>query len=86
VVVLVGGELVLYSERGGKTLLSFTEDIGLRRTAALALAGLVRDRRVDSLVIDKINGETVHGNLFAEVLVEAGFSMTPSGLRLRRQV
>ncbi|WP_446224552.1 Lhr family ATP-dependent helicase [Nocardia sp. IBHARD005] len=86
VVVLVGGELVLYSERGGKTLLSFTEDIGLRRAAALALAGLVRDRRVDSLVIDKINGETVHGNLFVEVLLEAGFSMTPSGLRLRRQV
>ncbi|MFD4443195.1 DEAD/DEAH box helicase [Nocardia sp. NPDC058519] len=86
VVVLVGGELVLYSERGGKTLLSFTEDIGLRRAAAMALAGLVRDRRVDSLVIDKINGETVHGNLFVEVLIEAGFSMTPSGLRLRRQV
>ena len=86
VVVLVGGELVLYSERGGKTLLSFTEDIGLRRAAAIALAGLVRDRRVDSLVIDKINGETVHGNLFVEVLIEAGFSMTPSGLRLRRQV
>ncbi|MFI7526716.1 DEAD/DEAH box helicase [Nocardia salmonicida] len=86
VVVLVGGELVLYSERGGKTLLSFTEDIGLRRAAAIALAGLVRDRRVDSLVIDKINGETVHGNLFVEVLIEAGFSMTPSGLRLRRKV
>ncbi|WP_084472487.1 Lhr family ATP-dependent helicase [Nocardia alba] len=85
-VVLVGGELVLYSERGGKTLLSFTEDIGLRRAAAFALAGLVRDRRVDSLVIDKVNGDTVHGNLFAEVLIEAGFSMTPSGLRLRRQV
>ncbi|MFD3705627.1 DEAD/DEAH box helicase [Nocardia sp. NPDC058658] len=85
-VVLVGGELVLYSERGGKTLLSFTEDIGLRRAAAIALAGLVRDRRVDSLVIDKINGDTVHGNLFAEILTEAGFSMTPSGLRLRRQV
>ncbi|MFD6400571.1 DEAD/DEAH box helicase [Nocardia sp. NPDC060249] len=85
-VVLVGGELVLYSERGGKTLLSFTEDIGLRRAAAFALAGLVRDRRIDSLVIDKVNGDTVHGNLFAEVLIEAGFSMTPSGLRLRRQV
>ncbi|MBC7302928.1 MAG: DEAD/DEAH box helicase [Nocardia sp.] len=85
-VVLVGGELVLYSERGGKTLLSFTEDIGLRRAAAVALAGLVRDRRVDSLVIDKINGDTVHGNLFTEILTEAGFSITPSGLRLRRQV
>ncbi|MFD3510552.1 DEAD/DEAH box helicase [Nocardia sp. NPDC058666] len=85
-VVLVGGELVLYSERGGKTLLSFTEDIGMRRAASVALAGLVRDHRVDGLVIDKINGETVHGNLFADVLVEAGFSMTPRGLRLRRQV
>ncbi|UGT53673.1 ATP-dependent helicase [Nocardia asteroides] len=85
-VVLVGGELVLYVERGGKTLLSFTEDPGLRRTAAVALAGLVHDRRVDSLVIDKANGESVHGNTFADVLVEAGFSMTPRGLRLRRQV
>ncbi|WP_425302345.1 Lhr family helicase [Nocardia neocaledoniensis] len=85
-VVLVGGELVLYVERGGKTLLSFTEDPGLRRTAAVALAGLVHERRVDSLVIDKANGESVHGNTFADVLVEAGFSMTPRGLRLRRQV
>ncbi|GGN86922.1 ATP-dependent helicase [Nocardia rhizosphaerihabitans] len=85
-VVLVGGELVLYVERGGKTLLSFTEDPGLRRMAATALAGLVHDRRVDGLVVDKINGETVHGNTFADVLVEAGFSMTPRGLRLRRQV
>ncbi|MEV0433602.1 ATP-dependent helicase [Nocardia sp. NPDC050413] len=85
-VVLVGGELVLYVERGGKTLLSFTEDIGLRRTAAVALAQLVTDRRVDGLVIDKINGETVHGHTFVDVLVEAGFSMTPRGLRLRRQV
>ncbi|MCA2210416.1 Lhr family ATP-dependent helicase [Nocardia rosealba] len=85
-VVLVGGELVLYVERGGKTLLSFTEDIGLRRTAAVALARLVTDRRVDGLVIDKINGETVHGHTFVDVLVEAGFSMTPRGLRLRRQV
>lgn len=85
-VVLVGGDLVLYVERGGKTLLSFTEDPGLRRLAASALAGLVSDRRVDGLVVDKINGETVHGNTFADLLVEAGFSMTPRGLRLRRQV
>ncbi|MEV6361523.1 ATP-dependent helicase [Nocardia asteroides] len=85
-VVLVGGDLVLYVERGGKTLLSFTEDPGLRRLAATALAGLVTDRRVDGLVVDKINGATVHGNTFADLLVEAGFSMTPRGLRLRRQV
>ncbi|MFI9636161.1 ATP-dependent helicase [Nocardia sp. NPDC051929] len=82
-VVLVDGELVLYLERGGKTLLTFTEDPGARRAAAAALAGLVHRRRVDSLVIDRINGDTVHGNTFAGFLTEAGFSATPRGLRLR---
>ncbi|MGK8520413.1 ATP-dependent helicase [Nocardia asteroides] len=82
-VVLVDGELVLYLERGGKTLLTFTEDPDARRGAATALADLVRRRRVDSLVIDRVNGDTVHGNTFAGFLTEAGFSATPRGLRLR---
>ncbi|WP_454194072.1 Lhr family ATP-dependent helicase [Nocardia sp. Marseille-Q1738] len=82
-VVLVDGELVLYLERGGKTLLTFTEDPDARRAAAQALADLVRHRRVDSLVIDRVNGDTVHGNTFAGFLTEAGFSTTPRGLRLR---
>ncbi|UGT69843.1 ATP-dependent helicase [Nocardia gipuzkoensis] len=82
-VVLVDGELVLYLERGGKTLLTFTEDPEARRAAAAALADLVRRRRVDSLVIDRVNGDTVHGNTFAVFLTEAGFSATPRGLRLR---
>ncbi|MEU2032177.1 ATP-dependent helicase [Nocardia amamiensis] len=82
-VVLVDGELVLYLERGGKTLLTFTEDPDARRGAAQALADLVRHRRVDSLVIDRVNGDTVHGNTFAGFLTEAGFSTTPRGLRLR---
>ncbi|BDT94462.1 putative ATP-dependent helicase Lhr [Nocardia sputorum] len=82
-VVLVDGELVLYLERGGKTLLTFTEDPDARRAAAGALADLVRRRQVDSLVIDRVNGDTVHGNTFAGFLTEAGFSATPRGLRLR---
>ncbi|WP_040865067.1 ATP-dependent helicase [Nocardia exalbida] len=82
-VVLVDGELVLYLERGGKTLLTFTEDPDARRGAAGALADLVRRRRVDALVIDRVNGDSVHGNTFAEFLTEAGFSATPRGLRLR---
>ncbi|MGY4101348.1 ATP-dependent helicase [Nocardia sp. R16R-3T] len=83
IVVLVDGELALYLERGGKTLLTFTEDPNVRQAAATALADLVRDRRVDSLVIDKVDGETVHGNTFADFLTAAGFSATPRGLRLR---
>ncbi|MBF6356300.1 DEAD/DEAH box helicase [Nocardia higoensis] len=83
IVVLVNGELVLYLERGGKTLLTFTADPDPRRAAAHELAALVRRRRVDALVIDKIDGETVHGHTVADVLTEAGFSATPRGLRLR---
>ncbi|MEU0505773.1 ATP-dependent helicase [Nocardia sp. NPDC005998] len=83
IVVLIDGELALYLERGGKTLLTFTEDPNTRQAAATALADLVRDRRVDSLVIDRVDGETVHGNTFAGFLTEAGFSATPRGLRLR---
>ncbi|TQM28563.1 Lhr family ATP-dependent helicase [Nocardia bhagyanarayanae] len=84
-VVLVDGELVLYLERGGKTLLTFTEDPNARQSAAAELAELVRRRWVDSLVIDRVDGESVHGNTFAGFLAEAGFSATPRGLRLRRQ-
>ncbi|MGW4247449.1 ATP-dependent helicase [Nocardia sp. NPDC004722] len=82
-VVLVEGELALYLERGGKTLLTFSEDPAIRTAAATALAALVHDRRVDSLVIDRVNGESVHGNTFAGFLTEAGFAATPKGFRLR---
>lgn len=83
-IVLIDGELTLYLERGGKTLLTFTEDPQARTRAATALAALVHDRRVDSLVIDRVDGESVHGNTFAAFLTEAGFAPTPRGFRLRR--
>ncbi|MEU1985334.1 ATP-dependent helicase [Nocardia sp. NPDC019395] len=82
-VVLVDGELVLYLERGGRTLLTCTEDPDARHSAASALAELVHSGRVDSLVIDRVDGESVHGNTFAGFLTTAGFSATPRGLRLR---
>ena len=82
-VVLAEGELALYLERGGKTLLTFTEDPEVRTRAAAALAALVHDRRIDSLVVERIDGESVHGNTFATFLTEAGFHTTPRGLRLR---
>ena len=37
-VVLVEGELVLFVERGGRTILTFTDDGGTLRLAALSLA------------------------------------------------
>lgn len=82
-VVLVDGELVLYLERGGRTLLTCTEDPDARHAAATALAEVVRSGRVDALVIDRVDGESVHGNTLAGFLTEAGFTATPRGLRLR---
>lgn len=82
-VVLVDGELVLYVERGGKTLLTFTDREDALSAAADALAGLVKHRRVDRIVIEKANGETIHGSALSGVLVGAGFAPTPRGLRLR---
>ena len=82
-VVLADGELALYLERGGKTLLTFTEDPAVRTRAAATLAAVVHDRRIDSLVVERIDGESVHGNTFATFLAEAGFHATPRGFRLR---
>jgi ATP-dependent Lhr-like helicase len=82
-VVLVEGELVLYVERGGRTILTFTDDPGVLRTAATSLAQIVKNRSVEKIVVEKVNGETIHGNNFAPVLVEAGFAATPRGFRLR---
>ena len=42
-VVLVDGACVLYVERGGRTLLSFTDDVAVLQPAADALALIVRD-------------------------------------------
>ncbi|GAA4478584.1 ATP-dependent helicase [Rhodococcus olei] len=82
-VVLVGGELALYVERGGKTLLTFTTDPGDRHAAAISLAELVDRGGVDRIVVEKVDGESVHGSPLSPVLVEAGFSATPRGLRKR---
>ncbi|MCX5044492.1 ATP-dependent helicase [Aldersonia sp. NBC_00410] len=83
-VVLIDGELVLFVERGGKSLLSFSTDESVLSQAAEALAGLVKHRRVSSILVERIDGETAHGSAIGRLLTGAGFSPTPRGLRLRR--
>ncbi|GAB3672105.1 ATP-dependent helicase [Saccharopolyspora tripterygii] len=82
-VVLVAGEVVFYVERGGKSLLSFTEDDTALRSAAAGLARVVREGRLDQLAVERADGEGAWGSKLAEVLTEAGFRATPKGLRLR---
>jgi ATP-dependent Lhr-like helicase len=82
-VVLVDGSPALYVERGGRSLLSFTEDAPALRAAAGALAGAVREGWLGSLAVERADGVGSLGSHLGEVLTEAGFRATPKGLRLR---
>ncbi|MGQ0480834.1 MAG: ATP-dependent helicase [Pseudonocardia sp.] len=82
-VVLVDGSPALYVERGGRSLLSFTEDEPALRAAAGALAGAVREGWLGSLAVQRADGVASLGSHLAEVLTDAGFRATPKGLRLR---
>ncbi|PRB10617.1 ATP-dependent helicase [Microbacterium sp. MYb62] len=85
-VVLVDGVLVLSLERGGRTVLSFSDDGDVLRAAASDLADTARARRLDTLTVEKINGEGVYGTELALALQEAGFVATPRGYTLRKAV
>ena len=81
--VLVDGVPAMYVERGGRSLLSFTEERPLLAEAAGALSTAVREGWLGQLAVQKADGEQALTSELAEVLREAGFRATPSGLRLR---
>ena len=81
--VLVDGDAVLYVERGGRSLVSFTDSEPALRLAAAALAKSVRDGWLGQLVVQRADGDVVVGSKLSAVLQEAGFRATPKGLRLR---
>jgi ATP-dependent Lhr-like helicase len=83
-VVLVDGDLVLYVERGGKTLLSWTEDEHVLKEAATALSSAVSAGALGRMVVQKADGASVHESTpLSAALQAAGFAATPRGLRLR---
>ncbi|MGW3497708.1 ATP-dependent helicase [Streptomyces sp. NPDC001020] len=89
-VVLVDGELALYMERGGKTLLAWpsapgtgpAEDARLR-TAAEALAAAARAGSLGTVTVERVNGASALSSPFGILLEGAGFIATPRGLRIR---
>jgi ATP-dependent Lhr-like helicase len=82
--VLFGGELVLYVERGGKTLLSWTEDPAALEPCARALATAVRDGALGRITVEKADGSLAgFDSPLTRALESAGFRHTPRGLRLR---
>ena len=83
-VVLMDGALIFYVERGGKTLLSFSEDPGKLAPAAAALASSVQQGLLGKLTVERADGTHIFGSIrVSEALQNAGFRMTPQGLRLR---
>jgi ATP-dependent Lhr-like helicase len=92
-VVLVDGRLVVYVERGGRTLLTFdgptdSDTDELLTRAFDDLAGAVRRGALGRLTVEKADGETLLGNgdrstALRRALEAAGFVATPRGLRLR---
>ncbi|HEY0187135.1 MAG TPA: DEAD/DEAH box helicase [Cellulomonas sp.] len=87
-VVLVDGDLALYIEKGGRTVLTFSADAAVLRLAAERLAAAVRADRLGRLTLVRADGaELLAGgggaSPLGRALVEAGFVPTPRGLRLR---
>jgi ATP-dependent Lhr-like helicase len=76
-IVTDGGELRLYLERGGKSLLTIGE-IEVAHLAALAQIAA----KVDKLEIQAVDGAPVKGSRYEALLREAGFGNTPKGVVL----
>ncbi|MBD8079241.1 DEAD/DEAH box helicase [Cellulosimicrobium arenosum] len=90
VVVLSEGDLALYVERGGRTVLSFVEGPRLVEAGA-ALAAAVRGGRLGKVVVQRIDGvealaaagsTATSADLAGRALLDAGFRPTPRGLRI----
>ncbi len=81
--MLVEGGLALYVERGGRTLLSFTDDVDVLAAAGKALADAVHSGALGPISVERADGESVGSSPLRDALTAAGFRTTPRGLRLR---
>ena len=82
-VIVVDGQLALYVERGGRSLLSWTDDPALLTPAVDSLALAIREGSLGRLAVERADGEAVLTSELGRVLEAAGFRPTPRGLRLR---
>jgi ATP-dependent Lhr-like helicase len=77
-VVLFRGDVVVFSERGGKRALAYSTDTG---AVAAALAAVARHR--GDMTVETIDGESVTGSPWEGDLAEAGFRSGYRGFTLR---
>jgi ATP-dependent Lhr-like helicase len=83
-VVLLGGEAVLFVERGGRTLVPLREpEDEWLRIALAALVAHVKRGGAKRLAVERFDGEPVTETLVMPLLVEAGFLAGPRRAVLR---
>jgi ATP-dependent Lhr-like helicase len=82
--VLLGGEAVLFVERGGRSLLPLRDpDDSWLRPALEALVAHVRRREIKRLAVERFDGEPVVSSEVMPLLLEAGFTAGPRRAVLR---
>ncbi len=81
--VTIGGEPVLFAEKGGRNLVPLGEhEDGLVHAALEALAEQVRKGRIRQLAVERFDGEPVVGSAIEAELIELGFRQGPRKLTL----
>ena len=80
-VAIVEGTAALFIERGGRSAVVLSP--AHVPTAAGVWVAAARAGRIPSARLDTINGESALGSTFADAFLEAGFVISPNGLRLR---
>ena len=86
--MLVGGHLALYVERGGRSALTFGAPGPVLSAAVTALADAVRAGGLGTVSLHKADGAPLVAREglatdLGRALLAAGFTVTPSGVRLR---
>ncbi|WP_345472613.1 ATP-dependent helicase [Glutamicibacter ectropisis] len=85
IVGLLDGQLCLYLERGGRTVLTFTQlPDESWNLIATQLVSALRTANVEKIAIATVDGQPVLDHPVGSALLAAGFYSTPQGIRFRR--
>jgi ATP-dependent Lhr-like helicase len=83
-VVIVDGRLVLYVEKGGRSLVALSDEPDVLGAAVNSLVEAARAGRAGLLAFERANGEMLsYDSPVGRALAGAKFARTPKGLRLR---
>ncbi len=84
-VVIANGTLLLYLERGGRTMLTYTTDGQRMNEATAALAAATADGRIPPFELTHVDGNAAATSWLAPHLTTAGFRRTHRGYEARGQ-